>query len=108
MATLPAAAAVAAAFEDRCIGREYNISGAKPLTYNEVIATVCRLIGKRRIPLHVPASIIIAMLRIVEATGLKLPVKAEQVQRLNEDKDFLPEEATRDFGYTPKSFKEGI
>ena len=44
-----------------------------------------------------PASIIIAMLRIVEAKGLKLPVKAEQVQRLNEDKDFLPEEAARDF-----------
>ena len=44
----------------------------------------------------------------VEATGFKLPVKAEQVQRLNEDNDFLPEEATRDFGYAPKSYKEGI
>jgi len=103
-----AAAAVAAAFEDRCIGREYNISGAEPLSYNEVIATICRLVGKRRMPLHLPASMIIAMLQIVEATGIKLPVKAEQVQRLNEDKDFFHEEAIRDFGYTPKSFKEGI
>ena len=48
------------------------------------------------------------MLRIVEATGLELPVKAEQVQRLNEDKDFFHKEAISDFGYAPKSFKEGI
>lgn len=103
-----AAAAVRSAFEDRCIGREYNVSGAAPLTYNEVIATISRLLGRRRLRLHLPASVIIAGLRVVERTGVRLPVKAEQVQRLNEDKDFPHEDAARDFGYAPKSFAEGI
>lgn len=103
-----AAAAVSAAFEDRCIGQEYNISGASPLTYNEVIGTIARLLKKRRAPIHLPSGMVIALLRVAELAGLRLPVKAEQVQRLNEDKDFSHADAKRDFGYSPRSFEEGI
>ena len=36
------------------------------------------------------------------------PIKAEQVKRLNENKDFSYQEAFVDFGYQPLSFEEGI
>jgi hypothetical protein len=39
---------------------------------------------------------------------LPFPIKAEQVKRLNENKDFSYEEASLDFGYKPRSFEEGI
>ena len=35
-------------------------------------------------------------------------LKAEQVLRLNENKDFSHEEAKKDFEYNPLSFEEGI
>jgi hypothetical protein len=39
---------------------------------------------------------------------LPFPIKAEQVKRLNENKDFAYEEASLDFGYQPRSFEDGI
>jgi hypothetical protein len=39
---------------------------------------------------------------------LRLPIKAEQVLRLNEDKTFSYEGARRDFGFSPRSFAEGV
>jgi len=35
-------------------------------------------------------------------------IKAEQVLRLNENKDFNCAEAQKDFGFIPLSFEEGI
>lgn len=103
-----AAAIVAATFQKESIRREYNLSGADPLTYNDLVMTICRLIGKRRILIHLPAPPIIAFLKIVELLGIKMKIKAEQVQRLNEHKGFSHNEAVKDFGYNPKPFKEGV
>jgi len=39
---------------------------------------------------------------------IPFPVKAEQVLRLNENKDFSHAGAQKDFGFSPLSFEEGI
>jgi hypothetical protein len=39
---------------------------------------------------------------------IPFPIKAEQVKRLNENKDFSYEEAQIDFNFQPRSFNEGI
>jgi len=39
---------------------------------------------------------------------LPFPIKAEQVLRLNENKDFPYAEAQKDFGFSPLSFEEGL
>jgi len=103
-----AAALLGAAFQDKCIGQEYNISGAAALTYNEVIATISRVLGKKRLRVYLPSPLMIASLKIVESTGLRLPIKAEQVQRLNEGKDFSHSRAAQDFGFSPRTFEQGI
>jgi len=90
------------------IGRSYNIAGKEPLTYNQVIDTVAAALGKRVWKLHLPYMPIVRLLQFTERIGLRLPIKAEQVLRLNEDKSFSYEEAKRDFGYRPRSFEEGI
>ena len=90
------------------IGRSYNIAGKEPLTYNQVIDTVAAALGKRVWKLHLPYMPVVRLLQFTERIGLRLPIKAEQVLRLNEDKSFSYEEAKRDFGYRPRSFEEGI
>ena len=47
-------------------------------------------------------------LQFTEQVKIRLPIKAEQVLRLNENKAFSYEEAQRDFGFSPRSFEEGI
>jgi hypothetical protein len=51
---------------------------------------------------------IVRMLQFTERLRLRLPIKAEQVLRLNEDKAFSYEEAQRDFGFSPRSFEDGV
>ncbi|HNA88782.1 MAG TPA: NAD-dependent epimerase/dehydratase family protein, partial [Anaerolineales bacterium] len=93
---------------DVTIRKSYNIAGKDPLTYNQVIDTVASALDKRVWKLHLPYMPIVRALQFTERMRLRLPIKAEQVLRLNEDKSFSYEEAKRDFGFTPRSFEEGI
>lgn len=93
---------------DVTIGKSYNIAGKAPLTYNQVIDTVASALGKRVWKMHLPYMPIVRMLQFTERMRIRLPIKAEQVLRLNENKAFSYEEAGRDFAFSPRSFEEGI
>lgn len=88
--------------------RIYNIAGARPVTFNEIIDTVCRILGRRVRKLHLPLAPIAAVLRACEQVRLRLPIRAEQILRLDEDKAFGFDDAARDFGFDPISVEEGI
>ena len=93
---------------DITIGKSYNIAGKDPLTYNQVIDTVAAALGKRIWKLHLPYLPIVRALQFTEQMKIRLPIKAEQVLRLNENKMFSYEEAQKDFGFSPRGFGEGI
>lgn len=93
---------------DITIGKSYNIAGKAPLTYNQVIDTVAAALGKRIWKFHLPYLPIVRALQFTEQMKLRLPIKAEQVLRLNENKAFSYEEAQKDFGFSPRGFGEGI
>lgn len=90
------------------IGKSYNIAGKAPLTYNEVIDTIAKAMDKRVWKLHIPSKPVVSLLRLFERIHMPFPIKAEQVLRLNENKDFSYDDADRDFGFSPLSFEEGI
>jgi nucleoside-diphosphate-sugar epimerase len=90
------------------INRQFNISGAEPLTYNEVVRVTAQALGRRIRRLHIPAHPVVILLDFMERLGITLPIKAEQIRRLNEDKAFSPAEAREAFGYAPIAFGEGI
>ncbi len=103
-----AQAVVLALKTDATIGKSYNIAGKDPLTYNQVIDTVSMALGKHVWKLHLPYLPIVRALQFTERMRLRLPIKAEQVLRLNENKAFSYEDAQKDFGFSPRSFEEGI
>ncbi len=90
------------------IGRNFNISGSAPLTYNDVVSLTAHALGRCIQRLHIPAKPIVAALQASERLGLKLPIKAEQILRLNEHKAFSHAEAADAFGYSPMTFEQGI
>ena len=93
---------------DKTIGKSYNIAGKYPLTYNDIIDTIARQMNKRVLKIHVPSKPVVSLLRFFERMRIPFPVKAEQVLRLNENKDFSHAGAQKDFGFSPLSFEEGI
>jgi nucleoside-diphosphate-sugar epimerase len=89
-------------------GRAYNIGGASALTFEQIVDTVCGMLGWRVVKVRIPAGGLAGVLASMESLGLRLPIRAEQVLRLNEDKRFDYVEAARDFGYSPRTFAEGM
>jgi nucleoside-diphosphate-sugar epimerase len=94
--------------QPKTIGKSYNIAGKKALTYNEVIDTIATIMDQKIYKLYLPDKIVVKLLRLLEKMKVPFPIKAEQVKRLNENKDFSYEEASIDFNFQPLSFKEGI
>jgi nucleoside-diphosphate-sugar epimerase len=103
-----AQAIVSCLCNDHTVGKSYNIAGKSPLTYNQVIDTIARQMQKRVWKIHVPSAPVVKLLKFFERLHLPFPIKAEQVLRLNEDKEFRYEEARRDFEFAPLLFEEGI
>ena len=90
------------------INRQFNISGAEPLTYNEVVSVTAEALGRGIRKMYIPAQPVLIFLDFMEWLGVTLPIKAEQIRRLNEDKAFSHSEAQDAFGYAPILFKDGI
>ncbi|MEP7136227.1 MAG: NAD-dependent epimerase/dehydratase family protein [Chloroflexota bacterium] len=103
-----AQALVSCLSNDQTIGKSYNIAGKQALTYNEVINTIAKGMNKHVWKIHVPSKPVVSLLGLFEQIKISFPIKAEQVLRLNENKDFSYAEAQRDFGFSPLSFEEGI
>jgi nucleoside-diphosphate-sugar epimerase len=93
---------------DQTIGKSYNIAGKVPLTYNQVIDTIAGQLKKRMWKVHIPSMPVVSLLGFFERFHVPFPIKAEQVLRLNENKDFSYTEAQRDFGFNPLTFEDGI
>jgi nucleoside-diphosphate-sugar epimerase len=82
-------------------GRAYNLGGAQPLRFAELLRTAARAVGRRVLLVPVPLAAAALGARLTRA------VSEEQVRRLAEDKAFSIAEASADFGYSPRTFEEG-
>jgi nucleoside-diphosphate-sugar epimerase len=84
------------------VGHAYNLAGAYPLRFDDLVRTAARTLFRRVLLVRVPLIAAVAAARVTRV------VSTEQVRRLAEDKAFDYAEATRDFGFQPRSFAEGV
>lgn len=103
-----AEAIVAAIDAEAAVGQAYDVAGPHALTFRRVVKEAAGGLGRRAVVVPVPATPLLAVLRRLEAAGRRAPVKAEQIERLLEDKAFDIGPAQRDLGYRPRSFQAGI
>lgn len=101
-------AVVSALATEAAAGKAYDVAGPDALTFRQIVAGAAAAVGRSPKTLTVPAAPVIAALARLEATGRSLPVTAEQVARLVEDKAFDISLAMTDLGFSPRSFDDGI
>lgn len=100
---------VLAALENRtAVHRSYDLPGAAPLAYLDLVRTAAASLGREPRIVHVPLEPVRRGLRIAEAIRMPIPVKSEQVMRLREDKAYPYEKAREDLGYAPRPFESGV
>jgi len=103
-----AQAVVSCLDSENTIRKSYNIAGEHAITYNQLIDTIAKQLNKRVWKIHMPSKPVVNMLNFFERIHLRFPIKAEQVLRLSENKDFSYTEAQEDFGFSPLAFEAGI
>jgi nucleoside-diphosphate-sugar epimerase len=103
-----ASAVVKALSTKRTIRKSYNISGRFPLSYNEVIDTICKNLGKGVLKVRIPYHLSLSLVAILQVLQKNPRFTVGQVRRLNENKVFDYSKAKEDFGYNPISFEDGI
>jgi nucleoside-diphosphate-sugar epimerase len=95
-------AVVRALDSSRSAGHVYNLPGATPLTFPELLRTAARAVGRKILLVPVPLELAVVAARLTRV------VRPEQIRRLVEDKAFSYTDASRDFGFSPRSFAEGV
>jgi len=90
------------------VGQSYDLPGAEPLTYFEMVETAAGALGRKPRIVRLPLEPVRRLLAAAEALQLPFPIKSEQVLRLREDKAYPYDKARRELGYAPRTFGEGV
>jgi uncharacterized protein YbjT (DUF2867 family) len=103
-----ASAVLSAVERPESAGTTYDLAGPEPLSFAELLRIAAQAAGSRTRFVPVPLSPLVAAARGYELLTGQPRIRAEQLQRLAEDKAFSIHDAARDLGYAPRPFAEGI
>jgi uncharacterized protein YbjT (DUF2867 family) len=92
----------------RTINGTYNLSGRDPLTFESLVRETVRASGRRCAIVRLPFTPVLAAVRLYSAVASTPRISVEQVLRLKEDKAFDHTAARTDFGFSPRSFADGV
>ncbi len=90
------------------VGQSYDLPGAEPLTYMELVKTAAGALERKPRIVRLPLEPVRLSLTAAERLRLPLPIRSEQVLRLREDKAYSYDKAEWELGYAPRPFSEGI
>jgi nucleoside-diphosphate-sugar epimerase len=103
-----AAAIVAALASAATVGRAYDVAGDVALSLRQIVEQAADAVGRCPRLFTIPLGPTLAMARAYERVATKPRLKAEQIERLAEDKVFDIDAARRDLGFAPRPFAQGI
>ena len=89
-------------------GHCYDVAGPEPFSFAELLQICVRAAGSQTRFIRVPLAPLVTAVRCYEMLSARPRIRAEQLQRLAEDKAFAVDDAVRDLGYSPRPFTEGI
>ena len=93
---------------DVSVRKVYDLAGPEPLSFRQLLLEAGAAVGRRPLLVPVPLRPTVWGLRLYEMAAKKPRIKAEQLQRLAEDKAFDIGPAIRDLRYCPRPFAPGV
>lgn len=90
------------------IGKAYTIAGPEPISYRDMVKTLCEEAGLRTRLVSLPLGLVRPVVATHEKVARYPRVRMDQVRRLEENKVFDITEAQQELDFRPVSFREGI
>jgi len=90
------------------IGMTYDVAGPEPLSFRRLVEEAKEAVSSRSRLMGVPLAPAIWAARGYERLVSHPRIRAEQLERLAEDKAFSVQAAQRDWGYAPRPFALGV
>ena len=103
-----AAVVVATLAQPASVGRAYDVAGPEPLTLRQVVEEAAGAVGRSVRVVPVPLTPAVAAARMYESVARRPRLRAEQLERLAEDKAFDIAPARAALGFAPRPFAAGI
>ncbi len=103
-----ARAVLASALTDASISKIYDVAGPQSLTFRDLLREAGAAVDRRPRLLPVPMRPAIWALHAYEKAASRPRFRAEQLERLSEDKAFDISAAVADLDFRPRSFRIGV
>ncbi len=94
--------------EEATAGKDFNLSGGEPIMLRDMFSEIGKDLGKKVKFISCPFGLAYFGAWLVYALTLKKKDYREKVQRLCEPRVFSHEDATKAFGYNPRTFQVGV
>ncbi|MEK5418902.1 SDR family oxidoreductase [Paenibacillus sp. FSL L8-0708] len=88
--------------------KEYILSGENPIGMIDTLKLISGNLNKKTVFISVPLSFGVFLAKSLKIVTIGKVDYIERVQRMGENRSFSHEDATKDFGYNPMPFSEGI
>ena len=89
-------------------GHTLELGGPEQLSYNQIVGSVARAMGKRRIRLHVPMWMMRIGVAIMQALMARPPINSEMLNMMRVRNVAEPGMVEQTFGFTPASLESNI
>jgi len=96
-----------ALFNNKFYNEAYNIAGAEPVSNKALFQKVSNILDKKVIFISINPYIISSIIKLLAIIKLKI-VSQEQIKRFQENKDISIKKFVETFGFTPRSFDDGL
>ena len=83
----------------------YNISGREKLTYRDMVNRIFTALGKKPRIVTLPLPVLKFGLAVVKMIPRYRRLTSGMITRMNQDMVFDHDAASRDFGFSPRSFE---
>ena len=88
--------------------KAYNLSGEQSVSMYRMHKEIEKHLHKKRLYINIPLWIAGMVAMALKLCSFGRIDKQEAIMRMDEDRDFSHDNATKDFGYSPKSFEKGL
>ena len=92
----------------KTVHKIYDIPGKNPVSNEEMLDTIARLLSKRLVKIHIPIDLTARILKGIAKMIPRARYYALWVERNKENKSYEFSKAAEDFQYSPRSFLDGI